>query len=110
MKIIKVRLLVFSAIILTSIIACESLEPGEPLLPADEVKPGPGLFSGESGEIKITTGNDQPANENLESYQEDEDLDLQQTSALLDEKIKQLEQQKKELEILKRKVDKKIQN
>ena len=88
--------------------ACESV-PGDPLIPVGDEQPGPGLFSGESGEFKFGSDANQPANEEPERKQEVDNLDLQQTSEILDQKIKELEQQKLELELLKLQVDKKLQ-
>jgi len=98
-----------TALILASMTACETMQPGDPLIPVGEETPGPGLFSGESGEFKYGSEASQPANENPEPKQEVEDLDLQQTSEMLDQKIKELEQQRIELELLKLQVDKKLQ-
>ncbi|MEE8366022.1 MAG: hypothetical protein V3R76_09550 [Gammaproteobacteria bacterium] len=107
---LKVRLLLISALILVSMTACESIQPGEPLIPVGDEQPGPGLFSGEDGEFKFNRDNNPPTNENSGPKQEIDNLDLQETSELLAQKIKELEQQKKELELLKLKVDKKLQD
>ena len=98
-----------TALILASMTACETMQPGDPLIPVGEETPGPGLFSGESGEFKYSRDNNASANENPEPKQEVDDLDLQQTSEMLDQKIKELEQQRIELELLKLQVDKKLQ-
>ena len=106
----KLRYLIASALILISTATCQSIEPGEPLIPAGDEMPGPGLFSGESGEFKFNSNVSQPANESTELIQEVENLDLLETSKILEQKIKELEKQKKELELLMLKVDEKLQD
>lgn len=86
------------------------------LLPADSMMQGPGLFSGNDGsynalaakkpskvvEAKSSQTMSSPATSSLEGK------DLQQTSELLEEKIKQSQRNTIELELLKRQVDEKL--
>ena len=85
------------------------------LLPADEMKQGPGIFSGEKGAFYIIDGNKkkqesvEKQNSSVTFYQKPvANMNLNETSKVLDDKIRQLEQDQKELELLKREVDKKI--
>ena len=84
------------------------------LIPADEMKQGPGVFSGSRGAFYVIDPNKKttqqnevtPTTSNLKSVS---NMDLNETSIVLDKKIKQLEKDQIELELLKRAVDKKIQ-
>ena len=96
--------------------ACSSSFPtGEPLESADDFKQGPGVFSGEKGAFYLV-GGDKKKQESVEKqnssvtfYQKPvANMNLNETSKVLDDKIRQLEQDQKELELLKREVDKKI--
>lgn len=106
----KIRVLLISTLFLVSMTACETMEPGEPLIPVGDEQPGPGLFTGESGEFKFTPGNNESVNEVPEPKPEIDDLDLQEMSEMLAQKIEELERQKQELEQLKLRVDKKLQD
>lgn len=106
----RLRLLLFSAFIIVSMAACESIQPGEPLIPAGDEKPGPGLFSGEAGEFKMNSDNNLSTSESSELKQGLDELDLKQTSEQLGKKIKVMEKQMRELEKLKLEVDKILQN
>lgn len=92
------------------------------LLPADEMKSGPGLFSGEKGGFVIIGGDKKKTTSatsnttsvaptgTTRSTKSIGNMDLQETSKVLDEKIKQLERDQAELEKLKSEVDKKLRN
>lgn len=89
------------------------------LLPADDMKQGPGIFSRDKGAFFIIGGDKKEQktveeqidkqNGSVTYYQKPvANMDLNETSKVLDDKIKQLEQDQRELELLKREVDKKI--
>jgi len=84
------------------------------LLPADEMMQGPGIFSGEKGEFYIVGGDKkvapEPVSKPVISSKSVRDMDLNQTSKVLDERIRQLQRDQMELELLKREINKKIQN
>jgi len=98
--------------------SCSSATTGETfeLLPADEMKSGPGLFSGEKGGFVIIGKKDDESTTNsttvaaTRSTKSISNMDLQETSKVLDERIKQLERDQVELERLKSEVDKKLKN
>ena len=78
------------------------------LLPADDMMQGPGIFSGEKGAFYIIDPDkkvEKPAVRNQSSVS---NMNLNETSKVLDDKIRQLEKDQLELELLKREVDKKI--
>ena len=85
------------------------------LLPADDMKQGPGVFSGDNGAFFIMGGNKkkqefvEEQKSSVTYYQKPvSNMDLNETSKVLNDKIKQLEKDKIELELLKREVDKKL--
>ena len=86
--------------------ACSSsYERGEELVAADEMKAGPGIFSGQSGGFYLVGGEekvvaDKPINK----------MNLDETSRTLDKKIEQLKQDQKELEMLKREINEKLKS
>ena len=98
----------------TTTTAAETFE----LLPADEMKPGPGLFSGDKGGFVIVGGDKKSKSvakntssiTSPKSTKSVSNMDLQETSNVLDEKIRQLERDQRELEQLKSEVDKKLKN
>jgi len=65
------------------------------------------MFGGESVFFKINSGKSETANTNPEPEQDINDPDLQSTSTLLDQVIKDLAQQRKELKL---KVDEMLRN
>lgn len=84
------------------------------LLPADSIKQGPGVFSGNNGSYTAIgtkkpskVAKIKPASTALTTSSL-EGKDLQQTSELLNEKIKQSQRNTIELELLKRQVDAKL--
>ena len=96
--------------------ACSSSFPkSEPLESADDFKQGPGYFSGAKGGF-YAVGGDKKIQEPVEQqngsvtyYQKPvSKMDLNETSKVLDDKIKQLEKDQKELELLKQEVDRKL--
>ena len=99
------------------ITACSSLLPtSEPLESADDFKQGPGFFSGAKGGFYALRDDKKQQefvdqqNSSVTSYQKPvANMNLNETSKMLDDKIKQLEKDQIELELLKRAVDKKIQ-
>jgi hypothetical protein len=107
-------ILVFSILVT----ACSSSLPiSEPLESADDFKQGPGVFSGSKGAFYVVGGDKNKAeitekkNSSVTYYQKPvSKMDLNETSKVLDEKIKQLERDQMELELLKREVDKKLKN
>lgn len=84
------------------------------LLPADDLKQGPGVFSGEKGAFYIIGGEKKPKPQTRNSVPSNtvsvKNKNLAETSDLLEDKIRQLEKDKIELELLKRQVDKKIRS
>jgi hypothetical protein len=86
------------------------------LLPADSMMQGPGLFSGNKGsydalEAKKPSSVVEAKSASTSTSTMPSSLagkDLQQTSALLEEKIKQSQRNTIELELLKRQVDEKL--
>ena len=84
------------------------------LLPADDMKQGPGVFSGEKGAFYVVGGdkNAPQQTEVSQSYNTKSisDMDLNETSKVLDNKIRQLQRDQMELELLKLEVDKKLKN
>ena len=88
-----------------------TIEPGEPLgAGADDEMPGPGIFSGESG-VFILAGDSKQSEQQIVPVNQDlSNQNLQTTLDLLNQKIKQLEQQQIELEKLKLEVNKKLEN
>ena len=83
------------------------------LLPADEIKQGPGVFSGEDGGFFfIKDLKKKPSTEAAPTTTPSSSVDkmnLDETSRVLEDKIKQLEKDRIELELLKSQIDKKIQ-
>ena len=86
--------------------ACSSFfERGEPLVAADEMKEGPGVFSGQKGGFYLVGGEEKVASVTPVSK-----MNYDETSKILDNKIEQLRNDQKELEELKRQLNKKLQN
>ena len=84
------------------------------LIPADEMKQGAGVFSGAKGAFYVIDPNKKTKQQNevtptTSNQNSVSNMNLNETSKVLDDKIKQLEKDQIELELLKRKVDKKIQ-
>jgi len=73
---------------------------GETLVAADEMMDGPGLFSGPKGAFYLVGGEEKVVTKPLSKMSVDD------TSKLLDDKIKQLKQDQIELENLKRDLNK----
>ena len=84
--------------------ACSSnYERGEYLTTGDEMKEGPGIFSGDKGGFYLVGGEKvAPANKPVSK------MNLSETSKVLDERIEQLKQDQIELEALKRDLNKKL--
>lgn len=75
---------------------------------------GPGLFSGEKDAFHIV-GGDKKANLQkvvapARTTKSVSNMDLNETAKVLDDKIRQLQRDQMELELLKREVDKKLKN
>ncbi len=84
--------------------ACSSsYERGEKLSAGDEMKSGPGIFSGDKGGFYLVGGEEKVADEKPVSK-----MNLSETSKVLDQKIEQLKQDQLELEALKRALNKKL--
>lgn len=92
----------------------------EELLPADEMLEGGGIFSGEKGEFIVASSEKRARQQTLAKQQQAavspeitqssvSNLNLNQTSKVLDDKIKQLEKDQIELELLKSEIDKRLQ-
>jgi hypothetical protein len=84
------------------------------LLPADDMMSGPGLFTGDNGAFMVLGGKKKKSattknapNRPIKSVS---NMDLNETSRVIDEKLRQLEQDQIELELLKQELDKKIRN
>ncbi len=83
--------------------ACSSnYERGEYLTTGDEMKEGPGIFSGEKGGFYLVGG------EKVASAKPVSKMNLNETSKVLDERIEQLKRDQIELEALKRDLNKKL--
>ena len=84
------------------------------LIPADEMMQGPGVFSGEKGAFYVIGGDKKAKPQTVNTVRpvtkSVSNMDLNETSKVLDDKIKQLQRDQMELELLKREVDKKLQN
>ena len=84
--------------------ACSSsYERGEELVAADEMKAGPGIFSGQKGGFYLVGGE-----EEVTATKPISKMNLDETSRVLDEKIEQLKRDQKELETLKLELNKKL--
>ncbi len=102
------------------LVACSSnliYEKGETfaLLPADEMMQGPGLFSGEKGAFYVVGGDKKVAPKTTvaapaKASKPISEMDLNETSEVLDERIRQLQRDQMELELLKRQINKKLNN
>ena len=85
------------------------------LQPADDMKQGPGIFSGDKGSFYII-GGDKNKQKSIEKQNSSvtyypkpiANMNLNETSKVLENKIRQLEKDQMELELLKREIDKKI--
>jgi len=87
--------------------ACSSsYERGAYLTPGDEIKEGPGIFSGESGGFYLVGGD----SKKVASSRSISEMSLNETSKVLNKKIEQLKRDQIELEILKRSLNEKLQN
>lgn len=77
--------------------ACSSsYERGDKLVAADEMKEGPGIFSGKKGAFYLVGGESKTTNpESLKK------MNREETNRAIDDKLKQLDQDRHELEQLK---------
>ena len=93
-----------NTIFVVSLLAgCSSAyEKGEPLVAADEMKAGSGIFSGEKGGFYLVGGENQSTTSSIDN------ISLDETSKLLQARINQLKKDQKELEVLKGQLDKKL--
>ncbi len=84
------------------------------LIPADEMMQGPGVFSGEKGAFYVIGGDKKAKPQTVSTARpvtrSVSNMDLNETSKVLDDKIKQLQRDQMELELLKREVDRKLKN
>jgi len=78
-------------------------QKGEPLVAADEMKAGPGIFSGEKGGFYLVGGKG-----NSRSSSSLNEMNLDETSKYLQGRINQLRRDQKDLELIKSQVDKKL--
>lgn len=86
--------------------ACSSsYERGAPLVAADEMMEGPGVFSGEKGGFYIVGGE-----EKVVASKSVSTMNVTETSKVIDEKIEQLKRDQIELEALKKELYRKVQN
>ena len=86
--------------------ACSSsYERGSYLTTGDEMKEGPGIFSGESGGFYLVGGDNKKV-----ATRSISEMNLNETSKILDRKIEQLKRDQMELEVLKRNLNEKLQN
>ena len=99
----KTLLIVLALPVLLS--ACSnSYERGDTLVAADEMKEGPGIFSGQKGAFYLVGGEEKaPASKPVSK------MNLDETSKVLDDKIEQLKRDQRDLEQLKLELNKKIQ-
>ena len=73
---------------------------------------GPGLFSGEKGAFYVVGGEQKPKAQTVgtaPTTKSVSNMDLNETSKVLDERIRQLQRDQMELELLKREINKKLQ-
>ena len=97
-------LMVFSLPFVLS--ACSNAyERGDTLVTGDEMKSGPGIFSGQKGVFYLVGGEEKASATKPVSK-----MNLDETSKVLDDKIEQLKRDQRELEQLKLELNKKIQN
>lgn len=104
---------VLFSILLLSITACSHVKStSEPVEFNDDIK-GPGFFSGSKGGFylfnKDTDKKNRPNhNANTRQIKPVNEMSLKESSEELEERIQQLERDKIELELLKRRIDKKL--
>jgi len=82
------------------------------LYTGSDIMEGPGLFTGEKGAFYVVGGEKKPKAQlvsDTPATKSIDDMDLDETSKVLDDKIKQLQRDQIELEILKRDINKKLQ-
>lgn len=89
--------------------ACSNAyERGSPLVAADEMKEGPGIFSGDKGGFFIAGGEEKGvASKPVSTVSK---MNATETSKVIDERIERLKRDQIELEALKKALNKKVQN
>ena len=99
-KIIKYSFLVA---LLTSVVGCSSyvVNEGEAYTPNDEISEGPGIFSGNKGAFFLV------GNNNTDSKPSKKINSTEETISVINQKIEQLDKDKVELEMLKRRLNNK---
>jgi len=86
--------------------ACSSsIERGEPLVEADAMMEGPGVFSGDKGGFYIAGGK-----EKIVASKPVSTMSAAETSKVIDERLEQLKRDQIELEALKKQLNNKVQN
>jgi len=82
--------------------ACtSSLEKGNTLIAADEMKQGPGVFSGKQGAFYLAEGGKSKTSTPKPASK----ISFEETSITIDKKIEQLDKDRKELERLKHQIN-----
>jgi len=82
-----------------------SYERGDALAAGDEMKSGPGIFSGKKGGFYLVGDPDKVKSEKPVSK-----MNIDETNRVLDQKLEQLKKDQEELEALKRQLNKKVEN
>lgn len=103
----------FLSVILVACSGFTSIENfTDELLPADDMMQGPGVMSGDKGGFYATGSPEKakPQTVTRPASKSVSNMDLNETSQVLDDKIRQLQRDQMELELLKREVDKKLNN
>jgi len=105
-----------SIAIITIIVAgCSSSTPkNDPsfLYAGGDIMEGPGFFTGEKGAFYVVGGEKKPKAQAVSATpatKSIDTMDLNETSKVLDDRIKQLQRDQIELELLKREINKKLQ-
>ena len=79
-----------------------SIKEGEAYLPNDEIKQGPGIFSGEQGAFYLVGGNSKNSSKAQKPIAK---MSTEEATQAIDKKIEQLNQDKIELEALKQQLN-----
>ena len=105
-----------SIVIITIIVAgCSGSTPkNDPsfLYAGGDIMEGPGFFTGEKGAFYVVGGGKKPKAQPVSATpatKSIDTMDLNETSKVLDDRIKQLQRDQIELELLKREINKKLQ-
>lgn len=96
----KLAMIIFLAISVFLTACSSSFERGDALIAADEMKEGPGIFSGQQGAFYLVGGKQKASTSKPVNK-----MSVEETSIAIDKKIEQLENDRKDLEQLKRQLN-----